>query len=209
MPLAIWQPELKWESTLSRNVGLDVSLFNNRLQVSLDAYLNDTRDLLINVPIAANSGFSTQLQNVGSVRNRGLELQLSTTAISKNDFKWNINFNIATNRNEIIKLSNVSRPIFRQLRLGPGNEYLGKGRAAGRHHLGIMSQMACIPSNDFDYNPANSAYVLKKGVADNTALRRHSCPGNKEIKRPDRRWHCERRRPHDTGQRPTKIYRRA
>lgn len=174
-------PELKWESTLSRNVGLDVSLFNNALQVSLDAYLNDTRDLLINVPIAANSGFSTQLQNVGSVRNRGLELQLSTTAISKKDFKWNINFNIATNRNEIIKLSHVADRYFASSGWGPGNEYLVQvGQPVGAI-WGYEADGMYTP-DDFDYNPANSAYVLKRGVADNTPSVGIPAPGTKKLK---------------------------
>ncbi|WP_343306352.1 TonB-dependent receptor [Chitinophaga niabensis] len=174
-------PNLKWETTLSRNIGLDVSLFNNLFQVSLDAYLNDVRDLLINVPIAANSGFSTQLQNVGSVRNRGLELQLSTTPISNNDFKWNINFNISTNRNEIIKLSNVSNQYFASSGWGPGNEYLVKvGQPVGTI-FGYESD-GMYTLNDFDYNPANGAYVLKKGVADNTASVGIPAPGTKKLK---------------------------
>lgn len=174
-------PDLKWESTLSRNIGLDVSLFNNLFQVSLDAYLNDTRDLLINVPIAANSGFSTQLQNVGSVRNRGLELQLSTTPIAKNDFKWNINFNISTNRNEVIKLSNVSNQYFASSGWGPGNEYLVKvGQPVGTIWGYQADGMYTL--DDFDYNPANGAYMLKKGVADNTASVGIPAPGTKKLK---------------------------
>lgn len=174
-------PNLKWESTLSRNVGLDVSLFNNLFQVTLDAYLNDTRDLLINVPIAANSGFSTQLQNVGSVRNRGLELQLSTVAINKNDFRWNINFNIATNRNEIIKLSNVSDHYFASSGWGPGNEYLVQvGQPVGT--IWGYESDGMYTLDDFDYNPANGAYILKKGVADNTASVGIPAPGTKKLK---------------------------
>lgn len=174
-------PDLKWESTLSRNLGLDVSLFNNALQVSLDAYMNDTRDLLINVPIAANSGFSTQLQNVGSVRNRGLELQLSTAAISGKDFKWNINFNIATNRNEIIKLSNVADKYFASSGWGPGDEYLVKvGQPVGT--IWGYESDGMYTLDDFDYNPGNGAYVLKKGVADNTPSVGMPAPGTKKLK---------------------------
>lgn len=174
-------PNLTWESSLSRNIGLDVSLFNNHLQVSLDAYVNDTRDLLINVPIAANSGFGTQLQNVGNLRNRGLELQLSTTAISKKDFKWNINFNISTNRNEVIKLSKVSDHYFASSGWGPGDEYLVQvgqpvGTIWGYQADGVYTL------DDFDYNPGNGAYMLKKGVADNTAAVGIPAPGTKKLK---------------------------
>lgn len=174
-------PDLKWESTLSRNAGVDASLFNDHLQVSLDAYMNDTRDLLINVPVAANSGFSTQLQNVGSVRNRGLELQLSTTAISKKDFRWDINFNISTNRNEILKLSNVSDYYFASSGWGAGNEFIVKvGQPVGTIWGYKADGMYTL--NDFDYDPSNGAYILKKGVADNTASVGTPAPGTKKLK---------------------------
>jgi TonB-linked SusC/RagA family outer membrane protein len=174
-------PNLKWESTLSRNAGVDVSLFNNRLQVSLDAYMNDTRDLLINVPIAANSGFTNQLQNVGSVRNRGLELQISATAISRKDMKWNVNFNISTNHNEVTKLSNVSNYYYASSGWGAGNEYLVQvGEPVGTIR-GYVSDGMYTP-DDFNYNPVNGAYILKPGVADNSASVGMPAPGTKKLK---------------------------
>lgn len=174
-------PNLKWESTLSRNIGLDASLFNNHLQVSIDAYMNDTRDLLINVPIAANSGFTTQLQNVGSVRNTGLELQLSTVAIARKDFKWNINFNIAANRNKITKLSNVSNKYFASSGWGAGNDYLVQvGEPVGT--IWGYESDGMYTLDDFDYNPANGAYILKKGIADNTTSVGMPAPGTKKLK---------------------------
>lgn len=174
-------PNLKWESTLSRNIGLDAGLFNNRLQVSIDAYMNDTRDLLINVPIAANSGFSTQLQNVGSVRNSGLELQLSTVALARKDFKWDINFNISANRNEVTRLSNVADHYFASSGWGMGNEYLVQvGQPVGTI-WGYQSD-GMYTLDDFDYNPTNGAYILKKGVADNTPSVGIPAPGTKKLK---------------------------
>lgn len=174
-------PALKWESPVSRNIGLDASLFNNLFQVTLDAYMNDTRDLLINVPIAANSGFSIQQQNVGSVRNSGLELQLSTAPFSKKDFKWNINFNISANRNEILKLSSVSDRYFASSGWGPGNDYLVQvGQSVGTIWGYEADGMYTL--NDFDYNPTNGAYILKKGVADNTASVGMPSPGTKKLK---------------------------
>lgn len=174
-------PDLKWESTLSRNVGLDASLFNDHLKLSFDAYMNDTHDLLINVPVAANSGFSTQLQNVGSVRNSGLELQLSTTAIARKDFQWDVNFNISTNRNEILKLSKVSNQYFASSGWGVGNDYLVKvGQPVGT--IWGYESDGMYTLNDFDYNPANSTYTLKKGVADNTASVGTPAPGTKKLK---------------------------
>jgi TonB-linked SusC/RagA family outer membrane protein len=174
-------PDLKWETTLSRNIGLDMGLFNNKVQLTLDAYMNDTRDLLINVPIAANSGYTTQLENVGSVRNRGLELQLSTVAMATRNFKWSINFNISTNHNEVTKLSTVQDHYFASSGWGAGNEYLVKvGQPVGTIWGYKADGMYTL--NDFDYNSANSTYLLKKGVADNTASVGMPAPGTKKLK---------------------------
>src|SRR5690606_31532726 len=68
--------DLLWETTLSQNVGFDISLFNSRLQVTADLYQNKVRDLLLNVPIPNTSGYSSQLQNIGNTSNRGIELQV-------------------------------------------------------------------------------------------------------------------------------------
>ncbi|MFA6084331.1 SusC/RagA family TonB-linked outer membrane protein [Mucilaginibacter sp.] len=174
-------PNLKWESTLSRNAGLDINFFNSRLQVSIDAYMNDTRDLLINVPVAANSGFTTQLQNVGSVQNRGLELQLSSVIFAKKDMRWNVNFNISTNHNEVTKLSKVSNQYFASSGWGAGNEYLVKvGQPVGTIWGYVADGMYTL--NDFNYNPTNHAYILKPGVADNSASVGTPAPGTKKLK---------------------------
>ncbi|GHA74858.1 SusC/RagA family TonB-linked outer membrane protein [Pontibacter akesuensis] len=95
---------LKWETTISRNLGLDFSLFNNRLSGSVDVYQNSTRDLLLMARIPQTSGYSTQLQNIGETENKGLELQLSGVVVDNSAFTWNTNFNMAFNRNKIVSL---------------------------------------------------------------------------------------------------------
>jgi TonB-linked SusC/RagA family outer membrane protein len=94
-------PNLKWETTTSRNLGMDLSLFNNRVQVTVDAYSNTTNDLLINLPIPSTSGYSTQLRNIGRTANRGLEFQVSGTIVQTPDFTWSANANISFNRNKV------------------------------------------------------------------------------------------------------------
>jgi TonB-linked SusC/RagA family outer membrane protein len=97
-------PNLKWETTTSRNVGVDLSLFNNRVQFTADAYYNTTSDLLLNKPIPAFIGYTSQLQNVGSTSNRGLELQLSGTVIQTANFTWSATANASFNRGRIESL---------------------------------------------------------------------------------------------------------
>ncbi|RZK87896.1 MAG: TonB-dependent receptor, partial [Hymenobacter sp.] len=91
-------PNLKWESTTSRNLGVDLSLLNNRVQFTADLYYNTTSDLLLNRPLGGFTGYVSQLQNVGSTSNKGLELQLSGTIIQNGSFSWTATANASFNR---------------------------------------------------------------------------------------------------------------
>lgn len=110
-PSDIVNPDLSWETTLSYDAGLDLSLFNNRVNFTTDFYLKKTRDLLLAVALPVQSGFGSSLQNIGSVENKGMEFSLSTINIDKK-FNWSTNFNIAFNRSKITQLnSNDTRII--------------------------------------------------------------------------------------------------
>ena len=97
-------PDLKWETTTSYNVGLSTGFFQNRLTVTFDAYYKKTDDLLLDVPVEQVTGFSTVLRNVGSVTNKGVELEIGGVLIDRKDLKWNVNANIAHNKNEVTSL---------------------------------------------------------------------------------------------------------
>ncbi|MFC6998926.1 SusC/RagA family TonB-linked outer membrane protein [Rufibacter roseus] len=99
---------LTWETTISRNLGLDIALFNNRVNVTIDAYRNSTNDLLLQADIPQSAGYTRQQQNVGKTRNQGVELQLDGVIVDKQAFTWSANFNIAFNRNTIVSLGNNS-----------------------------------------------------------------------------------------------------
>lgn len=103
-------PDLKWETTRQANVGLDVGWFDNRITASADAYTSDTRDLLLAVTLPATTGFQSQLRNVGSVRNRGLELAVSTLNVTSGRVTWRTSFNAAINRNRVTDLG-IAREI--------------------------------------------------------------------------------------------------
>ena len=97
-------PDLKWETTTSYNIGLSTGFFQNRLTVTFDAYYKKTNDLLLDVPVEQVTGFSTVLRNVGSVTNKGVELEVGGVLIDRKDLKWNVNANIAHNKNEVTSL---------------------------------------------------------------------------------------------------------
>lgn len=96
--------DLSWESTGTVNVGVDAGFWDNKLQVSFDAYSATTRDLLLDVTIPATSGLTSALQNVGKVRNQGLEMLVSTYHEFNNDWKLDVSLSMATNRNEVLAL---------------------------------------------------------------------------------------------------------
>ncbi len=95
---------LKWETSDTYDLGLDLGLFGNRINFTFDAYHKKNTDLLLNLPVLSASGFSSSLQNIGAVVNRGLEFGLSSTNIRTSDFSWTMNANIAFNSNKVTDL---------------------------------------------------------------------------------------------------------
>ena len=100
-------PDLKWETTSSYNIGLSSGFFKNRLTATLDVYYKKTSDLLLNVPVEQVTGFNTVLRNVGSVTNQGVELEIGGVLIENKKLRWTLNGNIAHNKNEVTSLGNA------------------------------------------------------------------------------------------------------
>ncbi|WPR73025.1 TonB-dependent receptor [Flavobacterium sp. NG2] len=101
-------PDLKWETTKQFNVGLDFGLFDNILNLAIDGYVKNTTDLLLNVPVSntngGNNGAVSLLRNVGSIRNKGIDISLSGDILKVNDFTWNSNLNVSFMKNEVVDL---------------------------------------------------------------------------------------------------------
>lgn len=96
--------DLKWETTSQWNMGLDLSLFNNRVRLTADYYRKKTTDLLNDVEMPRSSGYTTALRNIGSVRNSGFELQLDARIIDQ-AVKWDFGVNFSLNRSKVLSLS--------------------------------------------------------------------------------------------------------
>ncbi|WP_341225038.1 TonB-dependent receptor [uncultured Arcticibacterium sp.] len=102
-------PDLKWESSYQTNVGLDMGLLNNRINLSLDYYNIDTKDLILgNNGIPEYFGFSNDeiLTNLGEINNRGFEISLNSRNIVEGDFRWSTDFNLSKNKNKVVSLIN-------------------------------------------------------------------------------------------------------
>lgn len=98
--------DLHWETAYMATVGLDFEFLKGRIGFSIDLYNTDNKDLLLNVPLAPSTGFSSITMNRGSVRNQGIELQWNSTNVEVAGFRWDMGFNIGFNRNRVIDLPN-------------------------------------------------------------------------------------------------------
>jgi TonB-linked SusC/RagA family outer membrane protein len=103
-PLNIANPDLTWEKGSDLNVGLDIGFFDGRLSTTIDMYKKETTDMLLEMPIPIQNGFSNVLVNGGSIENKGIEINISSLNITKNDFTWSSSINFALNRNKVLSL---------------------------------------------------------------------------------------------------------
>jgi TonB-linked SusC/RagA family outer membrane protein len=97
-------PDLKWETSTQYDLGLDIGLFRNRFNATVDLYYKCTRDLLLEESVPAFSGYTTRWSNVGKVDNKGLEITLEGRIIQGKNFQWTTNYNMSFNRSEVISL---------------------------------------------------------------------------------------------------------
>jgi TonB-linked SusC/RagA family outer membrane protein len=101
-------PDLKWESTGQFNAGLDIAILRNRFSLTIDYYQKNTRDLLATVPLQQSTGYTSTIQNIGQIRNSGIELGLNANLINRKAIKWDLNVNFTRNRNEVLQLAGGS-----------------------------------------------------------------------------------------------------
>jgi TonB-linked SusC/RagA family outer membrane protein len=162
-------PKLKWETTVTRNIGLDFGFFKQRLNGSVEVYKNTTKDLLINNAIPANSGYASQWQNIGQTSNKGLEVSLNGVLYEKKDFRLSMSFNIAFNKNRIDNLGGIKEWTASSGFYNIPNDYLIKeGEPVGMMYGYVTEGMYSI--SDFDYNATTGAYKLKPGVPDDSGV---------------------------------------
>jgi len=106
LPQQYANPDLKWEETSQFDIGVDFGLLGGKIRGSIDYYYKETSDLLLSIAVPSPSLITTQMANVGTVKNQGIELELDFDLIRTKDFSWDANVNFSHNKNEIVSLSN-------------------------------------------------------------------------------------------------------
>lgn len=150
VPLAIPNPNVRWEQVAQSNIGIDATLFDSRIGITLDAYLKNTNDMLVPMAVPISTGYSdiyVPSINAGKVENKGIELSVNTENL-RGKFAWNTNMNISYNKNKVISL-NDSVPMY-------------TGSIGLNQNLSIQS--AGYPVNEFYGFVTNGIFQTQKEV---------------------------------------------
>ena len=178
----VGNPNLKWETTTSFNVGVDMGLAHDRVSISVDWYNNESKDLIIQNSIPSSTGYTSQYQNIGSIRNRGVEAVINSINIDRNGFRWTTDFNISFNRSKVLAIYGNGGDDYMTRSAEEGHcQYMIKvgqpvGQFYGFQYDGIYT------TDDFVQN-ADGSYSLKPGVAYDSNRKASSIkPGDFKLK---------------------------
>lgn len=183
----VYNPNVKWEKTITRNIGLDFGFFNEHLSGTIEYYWNTVKDLLVPSDIPGYTGYTKLMTNVGQTSNRGIELQLNAWLVETKDFSLNVTFNIGHNKNKIDKLASGEKEWI--LTSGWRNDVVNSDDY--RAYVGGTSGLIYGYVNDGFYTVADfesfdaqaRTWKLKEGVVDSSPLSDTPRPGNAKFKK--------------------------
>lgn len=166
----LYNPNVKWETTINRNIGLDFAFFKSRLSGSLDVYKNTTKDLLLRSAIPSNTGFSTQWNNIGTTSNAGVELGLNAFVIDRRDFSLTATFNVGVNTAKVEKLDGTQERFFQSNWASTDLKdqddfYVRVGGKLGDIY-GYVTDGYYSTDDFVGFNASANKYILKEGVPD-------------------------------------------
>ena len=151
-----YNPDLKWETTTTSNIGLDFVLFNNRVSGSVDYYYRETTDLINDASVSAGSNFRNMVRsNIGSLENRGIEAALTVRPIQTADWQWELTANFTYNKNKITELTGESSLVM------TGGISAGTGNQCQAHSVGYPHNSFYVFQQVYDQNglPLEGVYV--------------------------------------------------
>ncbi|WP_300858875.1 TonB-dependent receptor [uncultured Duncaniella sp.] len=162
-------PDLKWETTLTRNFAFDISLFNGRLRITPEYYWNTTSDLIYKADILSTVGYAQQFQNIGQVTNRGFEIAINGDILRGKDYVLSANFNLGANKMKVDKLTGDADYLYdthSRSKDGGYNYRLEVGGEVGLIYGFLYDGLYSF--DEFNYNVASSVYEPKPGTVDMT-----------------------------------------
>lgn len=165
-------PNLKWESTLTRNLGIDFGFFDDRIYGTIEGYWATTYDLLMPVPIDPSTGYSTQYQNMGIVSNKGIEFSIGGDIVRTSDFSLSANFVYNFNRNIVeyidpaVTATKYGAWSSSEGRPSGGEYFIEEGKPMGM--IMAYKNLGWYTTDDFNYDPTTGVYTLKDGIPDFT-----------------------------------------
>lgn len=176
--------KVKWETTITRNIGIDYGFFNERINGSLEFYWNTTKDLLLATQIPGDSGYTQMLTNVGQTSNKGIEFNLNAVIFENRDWSVGANLNIGFNKGKIDKLAGSEEAFYSEVsRVDVNNDvyWYRVGQAMGTI-LGYVND-GFYTVDDFTYNPDSREYTLREGIVDSSLLAGKLAPGSPKFKK--------------------------
>ncbi len=176
-------PDVKWESTVTRNLGLDFSLWRGRLNGGLDFYWNTTKDLLLETHIPGDTGFTQMMTNIGQTSNRGVELSLNAYIVEKKDWTLSANFNIGFNKGKIDKLAAGEEAFYTTAGVTINDDvfWYRVGERMGTIFGYVNDGFYRV--EDFNYDAVANSYTLKDGIVDCSLLSGNLAPGSPKFKK--------------------------
>lgn len=166
---AFGNASLRWETTKQVNIGYDLSLFKQRINLTVDLYKKTTHDLLLQALLPYTTGLSNAYKNIGKMQNNGLEITLNTVNINGKTFSWNSNFNISFNKNKVLALAenqtSLTSPVSFDQKWNALSPYIAVvGQAVGQLYGAIWDGV--YQYEDFDKSP-QGVYTLKGNIPRN------------------------------------------
>ena len=170
VPNQLANPELKWEGATTVNLGLDFSVFDGRLSLTVDAFQKDTKDLLLAQNLAYVTGWESQWQNIGKIRNRGLEISVRSINFDRKNFSWTTDLNISFIKNTLVSLQDGTAYMLARTGFDSNNtnyDYIAMvGQPLGNMYGYVFDGV--YQNSDFVISP-DMSIVLKDGVVDNSS----------------------------------------
>ena len=158
IPKTIGNPDLRWERTLTSNVGIDLTMFKGRWDLTFDAYIKNTDDLLVNVTKAPSVGVASARENLGAIENRGVELRTRVVPISTKQLQWSISATYAYNKSKIKQISNALMSKNEENR-----NATGKAPLPIYEEGGSLTAVKVVPSAGIDPATGREVYIKRDG----------------------------------------------